>query len=64
MSLIHNDYFSADEVATLHRASRKSVYRWVKAGLLKAEVLHGMLWIDKKQAESFRKPKRGRKNRN
>ena len=61
MSMIHNDYYTADEVAKLKGASVKSVYRWVKSGLLEAETLRGMLWIEKGIAHAFQKPKRGRR---
>ncbi|OWK42160.1 hypothetical protein [Fimbriiglobus ruber] len=62
MALINKDFYTVAEVALLHDANEKSVRRWVKAGLLPAEIYRRMLWIDKKEAEAFKKPKRGRKS--
>jgi hypothetical protein len=59
MTLINNDFYTVDQVAAIHKASTKSVYRWVKSGLLPAETAYRMLWIDKKTAHEFKKPKRG-----
>jgi excisionase family DNA binding protein len=60
MTLINNDYYTVAEVAALHGVSEKSVRRWIKSGGLAAETYRRMLWIDKKTAEAFTKPKRGR----
>lgn len=63
MTLINNDFYTVQEVASLKESSEKSVRRWIKAGLLPAETYRRMLWIDKKQADAFTKPKRGRGKR-
>ncbi len=61
MTLINRDFYTVGEVALLHESNEKSVRRWIKAGLLPAENYRRMLWIDKKAAQAFTKPKRGRK---
>jgi hypothetical protein len=63
MTLINQDFYTVEEVADLHESSAKSVRRWIKAGLLPAETYRRMLWIEKKQAQDFKKPKRGRGKR-
>jgi len=63
MTLINKDFYTVSEVASLKNTSEKSVRRWIKAGLLPAEPYGRMLWIDKKTAEAFTKPKRGPRNK-
>lgn len=62
MSLISNDFYRADELAKLKQVHVKTVYRWIKAGVAPPhESFAGMYWFHKKQAETWQKPKVGRK---
>ena len=36
--------YTVEEYAALKKVSRKSVYRWIKAGLIKAEQVGRRLW--------------------
>lgn len=61
MSLIINDFYTADEVAKVYGVNKKTVYRWLDRGLLTSLKEHGLIWIGKEQLQSFDRPRRGRK---
>jgi predicted site-specific integrase-resolvase len=61
MSLLNQDYYTAHQFAAIHGVHPKTVYRWVRAGIAPAhEMLGRMHWFEKKAADAFKPPARGR----
>jgi predicted DNA-binding transcriptional regulator AlpA len=62
MSLITQDYYTADQFALMQDVHVKTVYRWVRKGIApKNEMLGRMLWFEKKAAHAFTPPAKGRR---
>jgi predicted DNA-binding transcriptional regulator AlpA len=62
MSLITQDFYTAQELAELKGVTLRSVYSWIKKGLApRHEKLGGLYWFYRKEADAFERPKRGKK---
>jgi hypothetical protein len=62
MSLLDQDYYTAHQFAALQNVHPKTVYRWVRDGIApENETLGRMLWFEKKAADAFTPPARGRR---
>ncbi|MHC5536691.1 helix-turn-helix transcriptional regulator [Singulisphaera rosea] len=62
MSLISQDFLTAQELADLKGVTLKTVYSWVDKGRSPPyERFAGRNWFYRKPAEAFQPPKRGRK---
>lgn len=64
MSLITQDYYTADELAALKDVCLKTVYGWIQKKIAPPAIRDGgRYWFHKKEADAFVKPKRGAKKK-